>query len=161
MGFEHRLHLVDLGFATDEAGQPGPQIPGTRIQCPQCRKLGAQAGRPDLEHPHRGWQIPQPARSEIYQIDAADQNCRRIGQQDLAAVPCGHHARRAIECRTEVVPVAQLGFAGRQSHPHWQLECQLGGDRGINRGPRRGERGTDTVTGVLEQPAAARLDRVA
>ena len=56
--------------------------------------------------------------------------------------------------------VIAFGRAG-QPHPHRQLECQLRGDRGVNRGPRRGERGTHPVAGVLEQPASVRLDRLA
>ena len=58
------------------------------------------------------------------QIDAAEQTRRRLGQQDLTAMPGGHHPRRAIEHRTEVVAPAQLGFAGRQPHPHRQLQAR-------------------------------------
>ena len=74
-------------------------------------------------------------------------------------MPGGHHPRRTIEHRTEVIPVAQLGFAGRQPHPHRQLQRPLRGHRRIHRRPRRGERGAHPVTGVLEQPTAVPLDR--
>ena len=72
----------------------------------------------DLEHPDRGGQIPQSARPQIHQINAAEQTRRRVGQQDLTAVPGGHHPRRTIEDRAEVVGPPQFGFTGRQAHPH-------------------------------------------
>ena len=39
-------------------------------------------------------------------------------------MPGGHHPRRTIEHRTEVIALAQLGFAGRQTHPHRQLHAR-------------------------------------
>ena len=74
-------------------------------------------------------------------------------------MPGGHHPRRTIEHRTEIVPSAQLGFAGRQPHPHRQLQRPLRGHRRIHRRSWRRERGAHAVTGVLEQPAAVPLDR--
>ena len=115
--------------------------------------------RSDLEQPDRGGQIPQPPRPQIHQINSAEQTRRRLGQQDLPAVPGGHHPRSPIEHRTEVVGPPQLGFAGRDAHPHRQLQRPLRGHRGIDRRPGRGERGAHPVTGVLEQPAAVCLDR--
>jgi hypothetical protein len=88
----------------------------------------------DLEHLNRGREIPQPPRSQIDEINAAEQNRRRLGQQDLTAVPGGHHPRGAIEHHTEVVGPAQLGFAGCDAHPDGQLEFPLRGHGGINRG---------------------------
>ena len=85
--------------------------------------------------------IPQPSRPQIDQVNSAEQHRRRVGHQDLTAMPGGHHPRRAVEHRAEVVPVAQFGLAGRQPHPHRQLQRPLRGDRSIDSGPRRGERG--------------------
>ena len=51
-------------------------------------------------------------------------------------MPGGHHPRSAIQHRTEVVAVAQFGFAGRQPHPHRQLQRPLRGHRRINRRAR-------------------------
>ena len=85
----------------------------------------------------------------------------RAVEQNLPAVPGGHHPRRTVEHRTEVVPVAQLGLAGRQPHPHRQLQRPLRSHRGIDRRPRRGERGAHPVAGVLEQEAPVRLNRPA
>jgi hypothetical protein len=73
----------------------------------------------------------------------------------------GHHACGPIQNRSEIVALRQLGFAGRDPHPHRQLQRPLRGHRGIDRCPRRGERGTHPVTGVLEQEAAVRLNRLA
>ena len=98
--------------------------------------------------------------SQIKQVNAAEQRRRRIGQQDLTAVTGRHHPCRTIERRTEIVAASQLCFAGRDAHPDRQLECPLRGYRRIDRSPRRRERGAHTVAGVLEQPAAVRLDRV-
>ena len=113
MSLDRRLHLGDLGLAPDEACGRRPQIPRTRIECPQRRKVRAQARRSDLEHPDRRRHVPQPSRPQIHQINSAEQTCRRVGQQDLTTVPRGHHPCGAIEHRAEVIPVAQLGFAGR------------------------------------------------
>ena len=47
-------------------------------------------------------------------------------------MPGGHHPRRPIQHRTEVVPVSQLGLAGRDPHPHRQLQRPLRGHRRID-----------------------------
>ncbi len=46
-----------------------------------------------------------------------------------------HHPRSTIEHRTEVIPVAQFGLAGREPHPHRQLQPPLRGHRRIHRRP--------------------------
>jgi hypothetical protein len=74
-------------------------------------------------------------------------------------VPGGHHPRRTIEHRAEIVALAQLGFTRRQPHPHRQLKRLLCGHGGIHCRIRRGESRAHTVAGVLEQEAAVRLDR--
>ena len=48
-------------------------------------------------------------------------------------MPGGHHPRRTVQHRTEVVPVAQLCLTGRQPHPHRQLQRPLRSHRGIHR----------------------------
>ena len=60
----------------------------------------------------------------------------------------GHHPRRTIEHRTEVVAVAQLGFTGRDAHPHRQLQSTLRGHRRVDSGPRGCECCAHPVTGV-------------
>ena len=122
MSLHRGLQLGDLGLAPNEARGRRPQVPRTRIQRPQRRKVRAQARRSDLEHPDRGGQIPQPPRPQIHQINSTEQTRRRLGQQDLTAMPGGHHPRRTIQHRTEVVRPAQFGFAGRDAHPHRQLQ---------------------------------------
>ena len=139
----------------------GRRFPGLASSARSGGKSVRRPVRSDLEHLNRGRQIPQPPRPQIQQINPAEQPRRRLGQQDLTAVPGGHHPCRTIQHRTEIVPVAQLGFPGRQPHPHRQLQCPLRGHRGIDRGSRRGERGAHAVAGVLEQQAAVRLDRLA
>ena len=113
----------------------------------------------DLEYPDWRREIPQPARSQIHEINAAEQTRSRVGQQDLTAVTGGHHACGPIQNRSEIVARTQFGFAGRQPHPHRQLQPPLRGHRGIHRRTRRGERGAHPVTGVLEHEPAVRLDR--
>jgi hypothetical protein len=76
-------------------------------------------------------------------------------------MPGGHHPRGTVEHRTEVIRPPQLCLTGRQTHPNRQLQRALRGHRGINGTPRRRERRTHPVTGVLEQPAAVRFDRTA
>ena len=75
-------------------------------------------------------------------------------------MPGGHHPRGTVQHRTEVVGLPQFGLAGRDPHPHRQLQLQLRGHRRIDRTPRRGERGAHPIPGVLEQPAPVRLDRL-
>jgi hypothetical protein len=161
MGLYRGLHLAGLGLTSDEARGRRAQIPRTRIQCPQRRKVRAQAVGLDLEHLDRSREIPQPPRPQVDEINAAEHTRRRVGQEDLPAVTGGHHACGAIQNRSEVVALTQLGLAGRQPHPHRQFECPLRGHRRIDRRSRRGERGAHTVAGVFEQPAAVRLDRLA
>jgi hypothetical protein len=67
--------------------------------------------------------------------------CCGVIEQDLTAVPGGHHPSRAVQHRPEVVPVPQFGLTGRQTHPHRQLKCPLCCHRGINGRLRRVERG--------------------
>ena len=70
----------------------------------------------------------------------------------------GHQSRRTIERRAEVVRIAKLGFAGRNTHPHRQFEFPLRVNGSLHRRLRRGERRTHPVTGVLEQVAAVLAD---
>ena len=76
-------------------------------------------------------------------------------------MPGGHHPRRAVEHRPEVVPVPQFGLTGRQPHPHRQLQRPLRRDRSINRRPRRRERRHHTVAGMAEQKPVVRVNRAA
>ena len=137
----------------------GRRFPGTHIQSPQRRKVRAQARRSDLKHPQRDWQVPQPSRPQVGEVDSAEQTRRRLGHEHLASVPGSHHPRRAIQHRSEVVAVAQLCLTGRDAHPHRQLQRPLCSDRSINRRARRRERGNHAVTGVPEQKTVVRLDR--
>jgi hypothetical protein len=76
-------------------------------------------------------------------------------------VPGGHHPCGAVEHRAEIVTVAQLSLPGRNTHSHRQLKSELGLDSRVDSGPRRCERRDYTVTGVAEQKAPVRFDRVA
>ena len=113
----------------------GRRFPGLASSARNGGNSVVQARCPYLKHPDRRRQIPQPPRPQIDQVNSAEQTRRRLGQQDLTAVPGGHHPRRTIKHRTEVVRPPQLGFTGRQSHSHRQLECPLRGHRCINGGP--------------------------
>ena len=70
----------------------------------------------------------------------------------------GHHPRSPVEHRSEVVPVPQLRFAGRNAHPDGQLQLPLCSDRRVGSRFRRCERGDHPVTRVTEQKTAVRLD---
>ncbi len=74
-------------------------------------------------------------------------------------MPGRHHPCSPIQHRPEIIARTQLGFPGRQPHPHRQLQHPLRGHRRIHPRTRRGERGTHPITGVLEQPAPVRLNR--
>jgi hypothetical protein len=53
----------------------------------------------------------------------------------LTAVPGGHHPCGPIEHGAEVIPLAQLGFAGCDAHPHGQFQFALRDYGGIHRCP--------------------------
>jgi hypothetical protein len=73
----HRvLQLGGLGLPPDEARGLRPQIPRRHIDCPQRRKVRAQALRSLLEHTDRNRHIAQPSRPQIEKIRSAEQNCR-------------------------------------------------------------------------------------
>jgi hypothetical protein len=154
MSIDRGLHLVKFGLTPDEAADRRPQVPRTRIQRPQRRKIGLQARRSDLKCPDRRRHVPQPSRPQIQQIHSTEQTRRRLDQQDLTTMPGCHHSCGAIEHRTEVVPVSQLGLAGCQSHRQLQLPL-----RGVHGGHRRREGRHDTVARVAEQEPVIRLDR--
>jgi hypothetical protein len=139
----------------------GRKLPGLVSSARNGGNSARKPGGLDLEHPDRNRHIPQPPRPQIQQVNSAEQTRRRLGQKDLTAVPGGHHPRCPIQHRTEVVRSTQLGLAGRDPYPHRQLQRPLRSHRGIRRGPRRSERGTHSVTGVLENEAAVSLNRPA
>ena len=56
-------------------------------------------------------------------------------QQDLTAVSSGHYPCRTVGYRSEVIPIAQLGFAGDDAYPHRQFQFALRGYGGIHRCP--------------------------
>ena len=111
----------------------GRRFPGLASSARNGGKVRAQARRSDLKYPDRGGQIPQPPRPQIDEINPAEQTRRRVGQQDLTAMPGGHHPRGTIQNRSEIVALTQLGFAGRQAHAHRQLQCPLCSHRRIHR----------------------------
>ena len=49
-------------------------------------------------------------------------------------MPGGHHPCGTIQHRSEVIPLTQFGFAGRQPHSHRQLQLPLSDHRCINGG---------------------------
>src|SRR6516162_9361884 len=128
----------------------GPQIPRTRIQRPQRRKVCAQALCLNLEHLNRSREIPQPPRSQIDEINAAEQTRRRLGQQDLTTMSGGHHACSTIEHRSEVIPITQLGLAGCQSPWPRRLLLQWRVDRGVHGRARQSEGRQQTIFYVEE-----------
>ena len=58
MSLHRLLHLGELCFAPNQARRWRPQVSRSRIERLQRRKLGAQAGRPDLEHLDRFGDVP-------------------------------------------------------------------------------------------------------
>ena len=97
------------------------------------------------------WCPTRSSRSLPARWSCRSQYRRRVGHQNLTAVPGGHHPRSAVEHRPEVVPVAQLCLTGRHAHPHRQLQGPLRGHCGIDSRLRRRECCAHPVTGVLEQ----------
>jgi len=84
---------------------------------------------------------------------------QRVAHPPRRAEAHGDKIRRAVEHRSEVVPVAQLRLSGRQPHPHRQLQRTLRGDRGIDGGSWGCERRNHAIAGVAEQKAIVLLDR--
>jgi hypothetical protein len=65
-----------------------------------------------------------------------------------------------VRTEFQAVRPAQLGFAGRDPHPHRQLQLPLRGNSGIHRRLRGTECRAHPVAGVPEQPTAVRLHRL-
>ena len=53
--------------------------------------------------------------------------------QDLTAVPGGHHPGCAVERGAEVVVTPLFGFTGRDAHPDRQFQRALRGDGRVDR----------------------------
>jgi choline dehydrogenase-like flavoprotein len=152
---------IDWDYLTE----PQAELNGREIYWPRGKTLGGSSSMNAMMWvacvtlllipgtPRLGSADPATAAPQIHQINSAEQTSGRLGQQDLTSAPGGHHPRSTVEHRTEVVGPAQLGFAGRDAHPHRQRQLPLRGHRGIHRRARRGEGGTHAVTGVFEQPA--------
>ncbi len=142
--------------ATDSAAYPLPEIVVRATWQAQIDRLLAR----EKAHTREGDQIAAARRSlPMVEVDAATPLIGQHGQVPLLNVFEGRRQRRTVEHRTEVIPLAQLGLAGRQSHPHRQLQCPLRSERGIHCGSRRGERRAHPVAGVLEHVSAVRLNR--
>ena len=72
-----------------------------------------------------------------------EQSPRRLGEEDLAAVPCGADARRADDVEPEIALIADRGLAGVQTHPH--AHRLLLGPRVIGEGALSSDRAGDGV----------------
>ena len=152
-------HLDDLAVATHERRQLQRQIRRCRRQRPQRRKLAAA----DLPHPLRPRQIAEAMLSQITKIPAITHQRRgRLRGHDLPAVRDTHQPGATVQRRPEVVPVAQLGFAGVQPHPHRQhiLQTGLRVDHRVHRVRRGREHRGYPVAGVLEQMPLVLVDHV-
>ena len=73
-----------------------------------------------------------------------------VKQRRTTHNPLAHTATEApSRASSEELLLELLCLAGRQPHPHRQLQRALRSDSGINGGFRRGERGTYPIAGVL------------
>ena len=100
----------------------------------QRRKINTQARRDDLQQAFRIEQALQPMLSHLAQRDifrqmSAHQFRRGGREQDLFAVGDRHDPRRAIQRRTEIIPIPKFRRTGVQAHPHSQRNRQLGSGR--------------------------------
>ena len=85
----------------------------------------------------------------VDRINSAQHRPASLLGQQTRSVACEPHVPH---CSSRPSPWTDSSALVCGEHP----PC---GRRGIQRTPRRGERGAQPVTGVLEQPAAVRLDR--
>ncbi len=124
--------------AADQAGDRRPQIPRTRI------RVSATAGSPSASRGAAAEQIAiglryiaQPPRAQVHQgRHRVSRRRRRVGQQDLAAVPGGHHPGGPIErrCRSNRRPAARPRPSPRPIRTG-SFSSALRVDRGIHGGP--------------------------
>jgi hypothetical protein len=100
----------------------------------------------------------------------ADQLSGSLRADDLAAVSDSHQPGGPVHLRTEIVPVALVGLAGMQPHPHPQrdpVRPVLDGQAPLGRQRRRyslpgaGERRPEAVPAGGEHEPARRLQRLA
>ena len=151
--------LLHRDLAAHETRRLHRQVPRHRIQRPQRRELDPQPVGAHLVQVLDTRQVTQAMLAPIDQLDARHHRRRGRRHQDLAAVAGGHHPRRPVQHRTEVVLTATLGLTGGDPHAHRQPQRLLRLHRGVDRGAGRAERRAHPVTGVLEQPTPMSLDR--
>ena len=82
------------------------QVPRHRVQRPQRRELDPRPVGAHLEQMLATGQVAQAVLAQIDQLDARHHRRRRRRHQDLAAVTGGHHPRRPVQHRPEVVAAA-------------------------------------------------------
>ncbi len=169
-GVHQGPHLCELPGASDERGELGREVVRQRLvaERAQRRELGRQARHLELEDVLRTAEILQPVDTEILQRRPggkriAHQRRRRLGQQDLAAVPDRGHPGGAVDVQADQA-VRGLGrLAGVDTHPHPDvlpagpgvcLQRLLHGDDRGQAGARRGEHGEQPVALGVHLPSA-------
>ncbi len=116
----------DLRVPADEAGELGGQVIWPGIERAKRRELVWQTVDLELEEVLRLGQVLEAVRSKAAHAHAVrqsllDKSARRVGYDDLAAVPCGGDPRGAVDVEPDVVVAAASPLAGMDSHPNPHL----------------------------------------
>ena len=144
-----RMQLV---VATDERRQLHRQVARERVERSQGRESRRPARRRDLEDPLGPREVAQAVLAEVEQRHAvgevvSDELLGHVRDHDLPTVRGRGHARRAVDRRSVVVAVAELGRAGVQAHPDPQRTLR---PLEIDERALPGDGGTDGVAGRRE-----------
>ena len=169
---DKRLQIGQLAFSPDERGQLDGEVRPPGAERAERRELPRQVGHRDLEDLLGPIEVPKAVRPEVPELGSARQAvpgqdaCHRR-DQDLATVTDGEDAGRAVERRSEVVAVADLGGPRVDRHPDPELpdlapvrvaQGALGIERGRDRGDGLREHREEAVAGRLDHGSVVALD---
>ena len=167
----HHPHALDVRSRPTSDDRGAGRLPTEARRCVRAgMRCRARDARPATAAPARSrsrsrW-VPTSASSTASPPPSGPAR-RDVREQDLAAVPGGHDARRPVDgSAPEIVP-DPLDLTGVDAHAHGQApspQRALGGDRGPSGalgGPERrrhavAERGEDLAAGRRRPPCAGR-----
>ena len=163
---------VEFGLATYKTARVGGKIRRPDRLGPQRREVAWTAVVVHQQpEPLGRREVLQPMLTDVHQFEArAEQRTRGGGDDDLAAVSGGRHARREMHLQAAIAGRGATDEARVDTHPHAQLPDRLGprvavqrplrGDRGLDRGARVDEVREQRVALAAVDMAARPLDRI-
>jgi hypothetical protein len=165
---QQRRRLLELALTADQLVRLHGQVGRAVVERLQRRELRRQPVDLELVEPLGLREILQPVLPEVAQArPVVEEDPRRLGEQHLAAVPRGHHARGVVDVEPDVATVHEPRLAGVQAHADAQLlvarprvlcERALGRLRPGGGVARRGEGDEERVALAVDDHAVVPLE---